>query len=185
MPWSPAAVAVPHDAIGGTILHPCRVLFLCTGNSARSILAECLLNRLGGGRYLAFSAGSRAKGQLHPQALALLKERGFETESLFSKGWGAFAGPAAKPLDLVITVCDAAAGESCPIWPGTPIRAHWSVPDPAAVPAGGIPAAFLRAYRLLEARIARLAALDPNALETGDFSRRLRAIASEVARDVA
>jgi arsenate reductase len=158
---------------------------LCTGNSARSILAECLLNRLGEGRYLASSAGSHPKGHVHPQALALLKERGFEIEGLSSKGWEAFAGPAAAPLDLVITVCDAAAGESCPIWPGAPLRAHWSIPDPAAAPIGEAPAAFLRAYRLLEARISRLAAIDPDALEAGDFIVRLREIASEAADNAA
>jgi protein-tyrosine-phosphatase len=143
---------------------PCRTLFLCTGNSARSILAECLLNRLGRGAYLAFSAGSRPKGAVHPEAVRMLQELGHDTAGLASKGWDVFAAPDAPPLDLVITVCDAAAGEICPIWPGAPLQAHWSIPDPAAADREEAPAAFRRAYRLLEARISRLAAIDPASL---------------------
>jgi arsenate reductase (thioredoxin) len=134
------------------------VLFLCTGNSARSIMAEALLNRLGQGRFKAFSAGSHPKGAVHPQALAQLRREGLPTDGFRSKSWDEFAGSGAPPLDLVVTVCDRAAAESCPFWPGAPSRAHWSVDDPAAV--DGSPEAqaraFERAYRDLEERIRKL-----------------------------
>ena len=136
--------------------HPRNVLFLCTGNSARSILAEALLNREGGGRFRAFSAGSRPKGEVHPMALELLRDRGFPVAGLRSKSWDEFARPDAPPLDLIVTVCDNAAGEVCPAWPGHPARAHWGLADPAAVAGDGQRAAFEEAYRLLEARIADL-----------------------------
>lgn len=135
---------------------PASVLFLCTGNSARSILAEALLNRDGGGRFHAFSAGSFPKGEVHPMALALLRDKGFPIAGLRSKSWDEFAGAGAPPLDLIVTVCDNAAGEICPVWPGRPARAHWGIADPAAVEGDGQPAAFETAYRLLEARIADL-----------------------------
>ena len=129
------------------------VLFLCTGNSARSILAEALLNRLGEGRWRGFSAGSFPKGEVHPMALRLLAEHGFPTDGLRSKSWDEFAAPAGPDIDQVITVCDNAAGETCPAWPGHPARAHWGMADPAAVEGAGQRAAFEEAYRLLEARI--------------------------------
>ena len=136
--------------------HPANVLFLCTGNSARSILAEALLNRDGGGRYRAFSAGSHPKGAVHPMALEILRDGGFPVAGLRSKSWDEFAGAEAPPLDIIVTVCDNAAGETCPVWPGHPARAHWGIADPAAVEGDGQRAAFEEAYRLLETRIADL-----------------------------
>ncbi|HUL83354.1 MAG TPA: arsenate reductase ArsC, partial [Gammaproteobacteria bacterium] len=111
---------------------PYNVLFLCTGNSARSILAESVLNRVGSGKFRAFSAGSFPKGEVHPYALDLLRRQSYPTEHLRSKSWDEFAAPGAEPLDFVFTVCDNAAGEVCPIWPGQPMTAHWGLPDPAA-----------------------------------------------------
>jgi len=131
------------------------VLFLCTGNSARSILAEALIGRLGGGRFRGFSAGSHPKGAVHPLALDLLRSLGYPTEEFRSKGWEEFARPGAPEMDFVFTVCDDAAGEVCPVWPGSPVTAHWGVPDPAAAE-GDEPArkaAFRSAYRELEHRI--------------------------------
>jgi arsenate reductase len=131
------------------------VLFLCTGNSARSILAESLLNHLGGGRFRAFSAGSFPTGQVHPLALKLLRRMGLPTAGLRSKSWDEFAVPGAPPLDYIVTVCDNAAGEVCPIWPGRPATAHWGIADPAA--AQGTPVektlAFRTALRELETRV--------------------------------
>ena len=130
------------------------VLFLCTGNSARSILAEAILNKEGAGRFLAFSAGSHPKGEVHPGAIALLKELGYPTDGFRSKSWDEFAEEGAPPIDTVVTVCDNAAGEVCPIWPGKPSKLHWSTPDPAAVEPPAQRGAFIDAYRLLHARIA-------------------------------
>lgn len=131
------------------------VLFLCTGNSARSILAESLLNHWGRGRFRAFSAGSHPKGEVHPIALALLEQLDFPTEGLRSKPWDEFEAPAAPPLNFVFTVCDNAAGEACPVWLGKPMTAHWGIPDPAAVEGSDADkwSAFRAAFRSLENRI--------------------------------
>jgi protein-tyrosine-phosphatase len=134
---------------------PYHVLFLCTGNSARSILAEAILNDRGKGRFQAFSAGSHPKGAVHPLALALLERTGLPTQGLRSKAWDEFAQPGAPPLDFVFTVCDNAAGEVCPIWPGQPMTAHWGQPDPAAVEGTDLDKAnaFREAFRTLGRRI--------------------------------
>ena len=137
---------------------PASVLFLCTGNSARSILAEALLNRLGEGRWRGFSAGSSPKGEVHPAALQLLAGRGFPIGSLRSKSWDEFARPDSPRLDLIVTVCDNAAGETCPVWPGRPAREHWGLADPAAVAGSGQAAAFEDTCQQLELRIAALLA---------------------------
>jgi protein-tyrosine-phosphatase len=134
---------------------PFNVLFLCTGNSARSILAEVLINHWGRGRFRGMSAGSHPKGAVHPVALKLLQNLKLPTEGLRSKSWDEFAEPDAPPLDFVFTVCDNAAGESCPYWPGQPMTAHWGVPDPAAVEGSELEQlnAFRDAFRTLENRI--------------------------------
>jgi arsenate reductase (thioredoxin) len=131
------------------------VLFLCTGNSARSILAEAILNDRGKGRFKAFSAGSHPTGAVHPMALSLLERMGLSTDDLHSKAWDEFAQPGAPPLDFVFTVCDNAAGEVCPIWPGQPMTAHWGQPDPAAVAGTDLMKAdaFREAFRTLGRRI--------------------------------
>ena len=152
---------------------PLNVLFLCTGNSARSILAEALLNREGGGRFRAFSAGSFPRGAVHSMALEVLAERGFATEGLRSKSWDEFAAPDAPPLDLVFTVCGNAAGEACPIWPGRPVTAHWGIEDPAAVEGEGQGEAFLLAFRRLNERIVRLLALPVESMDPASLKQRL------------
>ncbi len=131
------------------------VLFLCTGNSARSIFGEAILARWGGGRFRAFSAGSHPRGAVHPLALELLAKHGLPTEGLRSKSWSEFEAPGAAALDFVFTVCDEAAAEVCPVWPGQPMTAHWGVEDPAAVEGTDSQKrrAFLHAFHVLEARI--------------------------------
>lgn len=152
------------------------VLFLCTGNSARSILAEALLNREGTGRFSAFSAGSFPKGAVHPMALEVLREHGFPTDGLRSKSWDEFAGADAPRIDFVITVCDNAAGEVCPIWPSRPMTAHWGIEDPAFVEAPGQRQAFATALRRLESRIASFLSLPIDAADVRDVQSRLREI---------
>jgi arsenate reductase (thioredoxin) len=131
------------------------VLFLCTGNSARSILAESIMNRLGQGRFRGFSAGSHPNGRVNPNALKLLTHLGFPTDGLRSKSWDEFAAPGSPHLDFVVTVCDNAAGEACPYWPGHPMTAHWGIPDPAAVEGSDIDkmTAFRQAFKAMETRI--------------------------------
>jgi protein-tyrosine-phosphatase len=155
---------------------PYNLLFLCAGNSARSILAEALLNRDGAGRFHGFSAGSFPKGEVHPGALHLLADSGFPTGALRSKSWDEFARPGAPELDFVITVCDNAAGEVCPIWPGRPVTAHWGIPDPASVDGPGQRDAFERAFAALGRRISQLLALPFDRLSEGALRERLRAI---------
>jgi arsenate reductase len=143
------------------------VLFLCTGNSARSILAEALLNHWGRGRFRAFSAGSYPIGKVNPLALNILERHSLPTEGLRSKSWDEFAVPGAPPLDFVFTVCDKAASEVCPIWPGQPMTAHWGVADPAAVEGGELEKiqAFRDAFRVLENRIKLFTSLPIQALD--------------------
>ncbi len=150
------------------------ILFLCTGNSARSILAEALANHLGGGRLRAASAGSFPKSEPHPMALTLLAERGI-TGDFRSKSWDEFAAAGAPPIDIVITVCDNAAGEVCPIFPGRAVKAHWGIPDPAAVEGERQRAAFETAFYQMHARIAALLELDL-AADRQTLQRRLEAI---------
>lgn len=152
------------------------VLFLCTGNSARSIFGEALLNRWGQGKFRAFSAGSHPKGAVHPLALALLRKHGLPTEALRSKAWDEFASPGAPPLDFVFTVCDKAAAEVCPVWPGQPMTAHWGVEDPAAVTGAGAESAFRNAFHTLEARIRLFVSLPITKLEGIKLQRRLEEI---------
>ena len=160
------------------------VLFLCTGNSARSILAEAILNREGAGRFRAFSAGSYPKGQVHPAALCLLQEFGYETDDFRSKSWDEFAGDDALQLDFIFTVCDNAAGEICPIWPGNPISAHWGIPDPAAVEGHAQERAFIDAYSALQRRVGLLLALPLQSLDELSLKRKLREIGETEAEPV-
>jgi protein-tyrosine-phosphatase len=154
------------------------VLFLCTGNSARSIMAEAILNRAGAGRFRAFSAGSRPKGAVHPGTLSLLEGLGYDTSKFRSKPWTEFARPGAPPLDFIFTVCDNAAGEACPVWPGHPMTAHWGIPDPAEATGSEaeVALAFKDAYRMLERRIGIFIALPIAALNTLTLQGRLREI---------
>lgn len=151
------------------------VLFLCTGNSARSIMAECLLNDLGRDRFRAFSAGSHPTGQVNPHALALLKKFNYPTGALRSKNWNEFAAPETPEMDFVFTVCDSAAGEACPVWPGQPIVAHWPFPDPAKAEGSEaeIGAVFAEVYRQLHTRIGIFVNLPIASLDRLAIKRRL------------
>lgn len=159
---------------------PWTVLFLCTGNSARSLLAEATLNHpaIGGGRFRAYSAGSHPTGRPNPFALERLASQRIATDGLRSKSWDEFAAPGALPLDFIFTVCGNAAGETCPHWPGHPLTAHWGVPDPAAVKGGDAEKrqAFLQAYLALRQRIERLVALPLETLEPVALRKCLREI---------
>jgi protein-tyrosine-phosphatase len=143
------------DREGKPMPAPYNVLFLCTGNSARSILAECALRRWGQGRFVAFSAGSHPTGSIHPMALQLLRDLQCPTDGLRSKSWDEFARPESPRMDFIFTVCDKAAGEACPVWPGEPVSAHWGVEDPAAFvgPMEKQQALFNSVYRQLDARV--------------------------------
>ena len=155
---------------------PYNVLFLCTGNSARSILAEAILNKEGAGRFRAFSAGSFPRGEVHPAALKLLGELGYSTDGFRSKSWDELATPGAQPLDFVFTVCDNAAGEVCPVWPGQPMTAHWGIEDPAAVEGDGQAQAFRNAYYALQRRIQLFLALPLESIDEMSLQTRLREI---------
>ena len=157
---------------------PYNVLFLCTGNSARSILGEALLNHWSRGRFNAFSAGSHPKGQVHPMAIELLNKYHLPTAGLRSKSWDEFAKPAAPPLHFVFTVCDRAAKEVCPLWPGQPMTAHWGVEDPAAVEGSDDVKrrAFVRAFQELDARIKIFTSLPLEALDRMSLQRELDSI---------
>jgi arsenate reductase len=154
------------------------VLFLCTGNSARSIMAEALLNKIGAGRFHAYSAGSQPTGEVNPYALAQLAKEGVDAGSARSKNWHEFAEANAPALDFIITVCDNAAGEVCPIWPGQPITAHWGVFDPANAPQEQKTIAFAQAFVILERRITLFTALNPAGLERLVLEKQVRDIAS-------
>ena len=154
------------------------VLFLCTGNSARSIMAEAILQRLGGDRFTAYSAGSIPKGEVHPSALHVLELLNHKTEGFRSKSWEEFAKPDAPKLDFVFTVCDNAANEICPVWPGQPISSHWGLPDPAAVTGNDaqIAFAFNDTYRMLTNRISLLISLPMAEIDRLSLQTRLDAI---------
>lgn len=155
------------------------VLILCTANSARSILGEAILNQMGNGRFKAYSAGSHPRGTPNPRAIALLDSLGYPTADLRSKSWDEYSGPEAQAMDIVITVCDAAAGEACPYWPGAPVRAHWGIPDPAAIE--GSAEAQLKAFQLahdrLKQRFSALVALPVESMTADELNGHLREIA--------
>lgn len=151
------------------------VLFLCTGNSARSILAEAILNKVGQGRFRAFSAGSQPKGEVNPFALRLLQQTGYDTGFARSKSWDEFAEEGAPRMDFVFTVCDSAAAETCPVWPGQPMTAHWGIPDPAAVEGTDTvkALAFSDAYRQLDTRIGIFTSLPVASLDRLSLQKKL------------
>lgn len=167
---------------------PLNVLFLCTHNSARSVIAESIMNRVGAGRFRAFSAGSMPSGTINPHALSLLQHLNYKTDSLRSKAWDEFAvlnNPDAPELDFVFTVCDNAAGEVCPIWPGQPMSAHWGIPDPSAATGSEaeIAVAFAEAYRQLNSRITLFCALPMASLDRLSLQKRLDEIGKSKAPD--
>ena len=157
---------------------PLNVLFLCTGNSARSIIAEAILRKDGGDRFRAFSAGSMPKGAVNPFALKVLESYGYPIDGLTSKSWQVFAGVGAPRMDFVLTVCDSAAGEACPLWPGQPITAHWGIEDPAAVEGSDVDKerAFVTAFRYLKNRVSLLVNLPVASLNRLALTTRLQDI---------
>ena len=161
--------------------HPYNVLFLCTGNSARSILAEAILGKIGGDMFRAYSAGSYPKGAVNPHALALLKRQGYSVNDLRSKSWDEFGTPKSPALDFVFTVCDNAADEVCPVWPGRPMTARWGISDPAAVEGDDrtIERAFLDAFTALKRRIELFASLPVPSLDRMSLERRLDEIGKD------
>jgi arsenate reductase len=157
---------------------PFNVLFLCTGNSARSIMAEAILNKVGAGKFRAYSAGSQSKGRVHAETLKLLQGLDYDTSGYRSKSWSEFADPGAPVLDFVFTVCDNAAAEACPVWPGQPMTAHWDVPDPAEAKgtSADVALAFKDAYRMLHQRIGVFTALPLRSLDKLSLQAKLRDI---------
>jgi arsenate reductase (thioredoxin) len=165
-------------ADGNTRSDPYNVLFLCTGNSARSIMAEAILTRIGAGKFRAFSAGSFPKGQVHPRVVQILKTLNYQPDLYRSKSWDEFARPSAPKLDFVFTVCDRAAKEVCPVWPGQPMSAHWGLPDPAAATGSEteVAIAFGEAWRMLQNRITIFAALPIAGLDRLSLQTQIDAI---------
>lgn len=155
------------------------ILVLCTGNSARSILLESIFTQESGGRLTGFSAGSKPAGKVHPGSIALLSEIGYPTEALSSKSWDVFAEETAPHMDIVITVCDSAANETCPFWPGAPVQAHWGVEDPAAAPESEWPIAFRTAYEKLKARADAFMALPFETMEPAALKAALTKIGQQ------
>ncbi len=160
--------------------HTYNVLFICTGNSARSIMAECILNRLGQGRFRAFSAGSHPSGKVNPHALTLLERFNYPTAGLRSKDWAEFTGEGAPDMDFVFTVCDNAAGEVCPVWPGRPVSAHWGFPDPAAFEGtdAETAAVFAEVYGQIERLLSNFVSLPIEALDGLSLKQRLEELAA-------
>jgi arsenate reductase len=158
--------------------HPYNVLFLCTGNSARSIIGEAILNGLGAGHFRAYSAGSHPKGEINPNTIHLLQSLGYDTSGYRSKSWDEFARAGGPKFDFVFTVCDSAAAEACPVWPGQPMTAHWGIPDPAEATGtqAEIALAFKDAYRLLNQRIGIFTALPLRSLDRLSLLSKLRDI---------
>jgi len=161
---------------------PLNVLFLCTHNSARSVIAECVVNRLGAGRFKGYSAGSQPRGQVHPYAIDLLRHMNYDTSGLRSKSWEEFAAPGAPKLDFVFTVCDDAANEACPVWPGQPMTAHWGLPDPSAVEGTESERrfAFADTHRMLYQRIGIFVNLPLASLDKLSLQQRLEDIGRTV-----
>lgn len=160
---------------------PVNVLFICTGNSCRSVMAECLLRRLGHGRFACFSAGSRPTGNIHPRAISLLRREGHDVGGLRSKSWDEFAGNGAPELDMVITVCDSAAGETCPVWFGAPVTGHWGFPDPPAFTGDDeqVELGFAEVYDRIAARVERFVGLIGDGRDTASLGRVLRRMEEE------
>lgn len=151
-------------------------LFLCTGNSARSILGEAVMNKLGDGRFRAYSAGSQPKGEVHPMALSVLNGMGYDTSGMRSKSWDEFSKPGAPEFDFIFTVCDNAAGETCPVWIGHPMTAHWGIEDPAAVEGDGQRDAFMQALRYLTNRISLFLTLPLASIDAMAMKQKLKEI---------
>jgi arsenate reductase (thioredoxin) len=174
-----ALAAVVASMLQGVLLNMRNVLILCTGNSARSVLAEALINHLSQGAWRAYSAGSKPTGRVNPYALSTLAKHGISTPQVASKSWSPFAAPTAPKMDLVVTVCDSAANEVCPIWPGAPLQTHWGLPDPAAAESdAALTAAFESAYQLIRRRIEAFVALDFNAIPAAQFQAEVNKISA-------